>query len=359
MNSSFWKGKRVFITGHTGFKGSWLSIWLQHLGSVLTGYSLEPPTTPSLFELAKVSDGMNSVEGDVRDSDALKVSLLESKPEIVIHMAAQPLVRESYQRPVDTFETNILGTVNLFEAVRGCSSVQAVVNITTDKCYENKEWIWGYREHEAIGGRDPYSASKACAELVSSAYRESFFESEASRVALATARAGNVIGGGDWAKDRLMTDLIYAFTKGKPLQIRNPNAIRPWQHVLEPLRGYLMLAERLYDKGSSFAEAWNFGPKDEDVKPVSWLVEYLSKFWNDSTEWEIQLGDHPHEANHLKLDISKANSRLGWVPQINLEKALQMTAEWSIQLSRGDDARTTTMKQIISYQKNIQSLHGN
>jgi len=359
MNSSFWKGKRVFITGHTGFKGSWLSIWLQHLGSVLTGYSLEPPTTPSLFELAKVSDGMNSVEGDVRDSDALKVSLLESKPEIVIHMAAQPLVRESYQRPVDTFETNILGTVNLFEAVRGCSSVQAVVNITTDKCYENKEWIWGYREHEAIGGRDPYSASKACAELVSSAYRESFFESEASRVALATARAGNVIGGGDWAKDRLMTDLIYAFTKGKPLQIRNPNAIRPWQHVLEPLRGYLMLAERLYDKGSSFAEAWNFGPKDEDVKPVSWLVEYLSKFWNDSTEWKIQLGDHPHEANHLKLDISKANSRLGWVPQINLEKALQMTAEWSIQLSRGDDARTTTMKQIISYQKNIQSLHGN
>jgi len=359
MNSSFWKGKRVFITGHTGFKGSWLSIWLQHLGSVLTGYSLEPPTTPSLFELAKVSDGMNSVEGDVRDSDALKVSLLESKPEIVIHMAAQPLVRESYQRPVDTFETNILGTVNLFEAVRGCSSVQAVVNITTDKCYENKEWIWGYREHEAIGGRDPYSASKACAELVSSAYRESFFESEASRVALATARAGNVIGGGDWAKDRLMTDLIYAFTKGKPLQIRNPNAIRPWQHVLEPLRGYLMLAERLYDKGNCFAEAWNFGPKDEDVKPVSWLVEYLSKFWNDSTEWKIQLGDHPHEANHLKLDISKANSRLGWVPQINLEKALQMTAEWSIQLSRGADARTTTMKQIISYQKNIQSLHGN
>ncbi|MDG1172951.1 MAG: GDP-mannose 4,6-dehydratase, partial [Opitutales bacterium] len=210
-----------------------------------------------------------------------------------------------------------------------------------------------------LGGRDPYSASKACAEVVSSAYRDSFFETEANRIALATVRAGNVIGGGDWAKDRLMTDLIYAFTSGKSLQIRNPNAIRPWQHVLEPLRGYLMLSERLYTNGNSFAEAWNFGPKDDDAKPVSWLVEYLSKFWNDSTGWEIQLGDHPHEANHLKLDTSKANSRLGWFPQINLEKALQMTAEWSMQVSAGSDARVTTMNQIISYQNKIQSLNGN
>ena len=358
MNTDFWKGRNVFITGHTGFKGGWISLWLSRLGANVYGYSLPPPTQINFFELTNLKNviAYSSIQ-NILDLNSLKRAMKLANPSLVIHMAAQSLVLKSYESPIETFNTNIIGTVNVLEASSYCKSVKAIINVTSDKCYENLEKVTAYNESDNLGGHDPYSSSKACSELISAAYRNSFLKD--SGINLATVRAGNVIGGGDWAKDRLMTDLIYAFTKGKPLQIRNPNAIRPWQHVLEPLRGYLMLAERLYDKGSSFAEAWNFGPKDEDVKPVSWLVEYLSKFWNDSTEWKIQLGDHPHEANHLKLDISKANSRLGWVPQINLEKALQMTAEWSIQLSRGADARTTTMKQIISYQKNIQSLHGN
>jgi len=353
MNPVFWQGRRVFLTGHTGFKGSWLSLWLQHLGADLTGFALAPPTTPSLFEHALVSDRMSSIEGDIRDLKIFKAALIKAKPEIVIHMAAQPLVRESYQYPTETFATNVMGTVHLFEAVRAVPSVRAVVNITTDKCYENKEWIWGYRENEAMGGYDPYSASKACAELVSSAYRTSFFQSEGHKVAMATARAGNVIGGGDWAKDRLMTDLIAAFISGKPLLIRNPNAIRPWQHVLEPLRGYLMLAEKLFTDGSEYAEAWNFGPNDEDAKPVSWLTERLTQFWGDNAQWQMQPGDHPHEANYLKLDISKAKTKLGWSPSMDLERALWLTAKWAQQIATGADARAITLQQIQTYQEEV------
>ena len=353
MNPAFWPGKRVFLTGHTGFKGSWLSLWLQHLGASLTGYALAPPTNPSLFDLARVSDGMHSIEGDIRDLEKFNAALINVEPEIVIHMAAQPLVRDSYQNPIGTFASNVMGTVHLFEAIRATSSVRAVVNITTDKCYENKEWIWGYREHEPMGGHDPYSASKACAELVSSAYRTSFFQPDGHKVAMATARAGNVIGGGDWAKDRLMTDLVTAFTTGKPLFIRNPNAIRPWQHVLEPLRGYLMLAEKLFTHGAEYAGAWNFGPNDEDAKPVSWLTERLTQFWGGNAQWQMQPGDHPHEAKYLKLDISKAKTKLGWFPSMDLGQALRLTAEWAQQRAAGADARTITLQQIQTYQDEV------
>jgi len=351
MNSVFWQGKRVFLTGHTGFKGSWISLWLQQLGVELTGFALAPPTNPSLFDLAHVSDGMHSIEGDIRDLETFKAALVNAKPEIIIHMAAQPLVRDSYQYPVDTFASNVMGTVHLFEAIRATPSVRAVVNITTDKCYENKEWIWGYREDEPMGGHDPYSASKACAELVSRAYRTSFFRPDGNKVAMATARAGNVIGGGDWAKDRLMTDLITAFATGKSVLIRNPNAIRPWQHVLEPLRGYLMLAEKLFTHGTDYAEAWNFGPNDEDAKPVSWLTERLTQLWGGNAQWQMQPGEHPHEANYLKLDISKAKTKLGWSPSMDLEQALRLTAEWVQQLAAGADVRTITLQQIQTYQE--------
>ena len=352
-NPAFWHRKRVFLTGHTGFKGSWLSLWLQKLGASVTGYALAPPTNPSLFVLARVSDGMRSIEGDIRDFEMLKNALINADPEIVIHMAAQSLVRDSYQHPVETFATNVMGTVHLLEAIRSAPSVRAVVNITTDKCYENKEWFWGYRENEPMGGNDPYSASKACAELLSSAYRTSFFRPNEHKVSMATARAGNVIGGGDWAKDRLMTDLITALTSGKPVLVRNPNAIRPWQHVLEPLRGYLMLAEKLFNDGAEYAEAWNFGPNDEDAKPVSWLTERLTKFWGGNVQWQMQPGDHPHEANFLKLDISKAQTKLGWYPSMDVEQALRLTAEWAQQLASGADARTITCQQIQNYQDEV------
>ncbi|MDA8631240.1 CDP-glucose 4,6-dehydratase [Litoricolaceae bacterium] len=353
MNPAFWRGKRVFLTGHTGFKGSWLSLWLQQLGAKLTGFALAPLTNPSLFELASVSDAMRSIEGDVRDLEMFKAAMLDAKPDIVIHMAAQPLVRDSYQNPVDTFTSNVMGTVHMFEAIRATPSVRAVVNITTDKCYEIKEWIWGYREDEPMGGHDPYSASKACAELVSSSYRTSFFQPDGHKVAMATARAGNVIGGGDWAKDRLMTDLIIALTTSKPLLIRNPNAIRPWQHVLEPLRGYLMLAEKLFTHGGEYAEAWNFGPNDQDAKPVSWLTERLTQFWGGNSQWQMQPGNHPHEANYLKLDISKVKTKLGWSPSMDLEQTLRLTAEWAQQVAAGADARMITLEQIQTYQDEV------
>lgn len=271
MNPAFWRGKRVFLTGHTGFKGSWLSLWLQNLGAEVTGYALQPPTSPSLFEVAKVSEGMNSIISDIRDLPVLLEAMQAARSDIVIHMAAQPLVRYSYQNPVETYSTNVMGTVNILQAVSKSPGVKAMVNITTDKCYENKESICGYREDEPIGGHDPYSSSKGCAELVASAYRRSFFQEKG--VALATARAGNVIGGGDWATDRLIPDVLRAFEQNQPAMIRNPHATHPWQHVLEPISGYLTLAERLYTQGQAFAESWNFGPKDDDVRPVQWIVE--------------------------------------------------------------------------------------
>ncbi len=353
MTPGFWQGKRVFMTGHTGFKGSWLSLWLQQLGASVTGYALSPPTSPSLFVEARVAEGMQSVHGDIRDLPELSKAMRAAQPEIVIHMAAQSLVRESYAAPVETYATNVMGTVHLLEAVRQTAGVKAVVNVTTDKCYENKEWVWGYRENEPMGGYDPYSNSKGCAELVSSAYRSSFFSLHTHAqhgVALATARAGNVIGGGDWAKDRLIPDILAAFEKAQPVVIRNPHATRPWQHVLEPLRGYLTLAEKLYTAGPAFAEGWNFGPHSDDARPVEWIVGRLAEQWPDGASWQIDPGDHPHEANYLKLDISKAAHRLNWHPAIRLEQALGLIVDWAQARQAGADLRALTQQQIQAYQ---------
>jgi len=359
MNTEFWRGKRVLLTGHTGFKGSWLSLWLQSLGVELVGYAFPAPTTPSLFEKARVAQGMTSIIGDIRDLDKLQAVFADHKPEIVIHMAAQPLVRYSYQNPVETYSTNVMGTVNLLEAVRNTLGVKVVVNITSDKCYENREWAWGYRENEPIGGYDPYSNSKGCAELVSAAYRSSFFNVDnyaEHGVATATVRAGNVIGGGDWAQDRLIPDILSAFEQCQEVNIRNPQAIRPWQHVMEPLRGYLTLAERLYEMGPGFGEAWNFGPNDEDAKPVVWIVEQMAALWGNDAQWKIDQGHHLHEAHYLKLDISKARNRLGWHPALGLQDALALIVDWSKKHQAGANVSELTLHQIQTYQaQNCQS----
>jgi len=355
MNGEFWRGKRVLLTGHTGFKGSWLSLWLQSMDAQVVGYALAPPTEPSLFEVAGVGAGMTSVIGDIRDLEHLRAVFAEHKPEIVIHMAAQPLVRYSYAEPVETYSTNVMGTVNLLEAVRGTPGVKAVVNVTTDKCYENREWAWGYRENEAMGGYDPYSSSKGCAELVTAAYRNSFFNSATFNVkhstAIASARAGNVIGGGDWAEDRLIPDIMRAITQGRSVTIRNPHAIRPWQHVLEPLSGYLKLAQKLYEEGAAYAEGWNFGPNDEDAKPVQWIVEQLTQSWGEGASWLLDGGEHPHEAHYLKLDCSKAKSRLDWHPRWHLDEALKRIVDWQKQYLYGRDMRAVTIEQIDLYLK--------
>jgi CDP-glucose 4,6-dehydratase len=353
MKPAFWSGKRVFLTGHTGFKGSWLALWLQQLGANVTGYALDAPTQPSLFDVARVGSSMQSVHGDVRDLPALLRAMQAANSEIVIHLAAQALVRLSYDSPVETYATNVMGTVHLLEAVRQTPGVKAVVNVTTDKCYENKEWVWGYRENEPMGGFDPYSNSKGCSELVSAAYRSSFFNpSDYARhgVALATARAGNVIGGGDWAKDRLIPDILAAFEAGKQVPIRNPHATRPWQHVLEPLRGYLTLAERLYNNGPAFAEGWNFGPNSDDAKPVEWIVKQLAARWGQGASWQVDAGNHPHEANYLKLDISKAGQRLPWQPALRLDHALSLIVDWARARQTGADMQTVTLAQIATYQ---------
>jgi len=353
MNPNFWAGKRVFLTGHTGFKGSWMSLWLQSLNAELTGFALPAPTHPSLFEEARVADGMKSITGDIRELAAIRQAIHEARPEIVIHMAAQPLVRYSYQNPVETYATNVMGTVHLLEAVRAAPSVKAVVNITTDKCYENREWAWGYRENEPMGGYDPYSNSKGCAELVTAAYRSSFFNPAAYAqhgVGVATVRAGNVIGGGDWSQDRLIPDILSAFEAGRVVNIRNPHSIRPWQHVLEPLHGYLTLAERLCASGPSYGEGWNFGPNDEDAKPVGWIAAQMAKMWGDGAKWQVDAGEHPHEATYLKLDISKVRSRLGWHPSLRLTEALNLVVDWSKQRRDGADIRKLTLDQIHAYQ---------
>jgi len=354
MNPLFWRGRRVFVTGHTGFKGSWLCLWLQNLGAQVTGYALAPPTSPSLFELARVAEGMQaSILADIRDGDTLANSMCEAQPEVVIHMAAQPLVRLSYEQPVETYATNVMGTVHLLEAVRKTPSVRAVVNVTTDKCYENREWVWGYRENEPMGGHDPYSSSKGCAELVTAAYRASYFPAERyeqHQVGLASARAGNVIGGGDWAADRLIPDILAALIAGREIQIRNPSAIRPWQHVLEPLRGYLMLAERLLQEGPAFAQAWNFGPALEDARPVQWIVEELLQKWGEDGKWSLQAGQHPHEAHFLKLDIAKVGKYLNWCPVLDLNVALQWIVDWLRSYVLDGDVRSATLRQISTYQ---------
>lgn len=321
------------------------------MGAELRGIALPPPTNPALFEVARVSEGMDHQIADIRDYVKVQKLLSEFKPEIVFHLAAQPLVRLSYQQPVETYTTNVVGTVHILEAVRHTGSVRAMVNITTDKCYENREWPWGYREDEPMGGYDPYSNSKGCAELVSSAYRKSFLAKLG--IAMATARAGNVIGGGDWAQDRLIPDILHALQNLEPVLIRNPHAIRPWQHVLEPLSGYLVLAERLFENGQIYAEGWNFGPKDEDAQTVGWIAERLCEEWGSESKWSLQPGDHPHEANYLKLDISKARQRLHWAPRWSLQTALKQITEWHKAWLAGEDMRTVCLSQISQYQSDL------
>jgi CDP-glucose 4,6-dehydratase len=352
VNPSFWKDKKVFLTGHTGFKGSWLSLWLQSMGAVVKGYSLAPPTNPSLFLVADVAKNMESQIGDIRDLGLLKESMLTFNPDVLIHMAAQPLVRLSYIEPVETYTTNVIGTVNVLEAARNCPNLRAIVSVTTDKCYENKEWAWGYREDEPMGGHDPYSSSKGCAELVTSAYRNSFFNSN-DTAALATARAGNVIGGGDWADDRLIPDILKAFENSKSVVVRNPLSTRPWQHVLEPLSGYLVLAEQLHEKGGEFAQAWNFGPKDEDCKPVNWILDKMVTTWGDGAGWELDTNNNPHEAGFLKLDCSKAKQKLFWEPKWNLEHTLHSIVTWHKSWINKEDMQQKCLQEIELYSKII------
>lgn len=353
LNSDFWHGKRVFLTGHTGFKGAWLTLWLTHLGARVTGYSLAPPTEPSLFEQARLAELIDHHPGDVRDLPALTAALRKAQPEIVLHLAAQSLVRLSYSQPVETYATNVMGTVHLLEAIRQIGSVRAVVAVTSDKCYENREWEWGYRENDPMGGFDPYSNSKGCAELVIAAYRNSFFPPALRArhgVALGSVRAGNVIGGGDWALDRLVPDIVRAITTGGRPQIRNPKAIRPWQHVLDPLSGYLLLAERLFgEDGHRYADGWNFGPVDEDARPVEWICDHLCALWGDGAGWDRHVGDHPHEATYLKLDISRARQRLGWAPTWRLEDALAEIVAFNRAARAGEDLRAVASRHIAQF----------
>ncbi len=352
INKKFWKNKKVFVTGHTGFKGSWLCLILHSLGAKVAGYALVPPTNPNLFELCEIDQLVSSHINDIRDAQSLLNCIIFEQPEIIIHMAAQPLVRESYINPVETYQTNVMGTVNLLEAVRKCPNVKAVVNVTTDKCYDNIEKDIGYNENEPLGGYDPYSNSKACSELVTSAYRNSFFnpqEYQKHGVALATARAGNVIGGGDWAIDRLIPDCVDAYLKSEVIKIRYPHAIRPWQHVLEPLCGYLILAQKLCENGAEFAEAYNFGPNENDAKPVEWIVKNLCKKFGETASYSIDGDSHPHEAHFLKLDCTKAKTKLNWFPKWNLEKALNKIVDWTKVYQEKKDIRTICLKQINEY----------
>jgi len=326
-----YKQRKVLITGHTGFKGSWLCLLLHKFGADVYGYALEPPTNPSLFHQAKIVERTTSFIGDIRDYDKLLRIIQQVQPEIVIHMAAQALVRKSYQDPIETYSTNVLGTVHLLEACRKVTSVKAILNVTTDKCYENREWHWGYRENEPMGGYDPYSNSKGCSELVTSSYRNSYFNPEKFAehgVALASARAGNVIGGGDWAEDRLIPDFIRAISQGKRVKIRSPYAIRPWQFVLEPLTGYLTLAANLYLNGANYGQAWNFGPDDSDARPVNWIINEICAHWGKGASFEIDKNPQPHEATYLKLDCSKAKSLLDWHPRWKLERTIASIVEW-------------------------------
>lgn len=350
----FWAGRKVFVTGHTGFKGGWLCLWLQRLGADVTGYALEPPTEPNLFESARVGEGMRSISGDVRDFDALWTAIREYQPEVVFHLAAQPLVMPAYRQPLETYAINVLGTVHLLEAVRRTAGVRAVVNVTSDKCYENREWLRGYQEDEPMGGHDPYSSSKGCAELVTTAYRRSFFAQTPERlgVALASARAGNVIGGGDWAENRLVPDVIRSFSARQPVAIRHPDAIRPWQHVLEPLSGYLKLAERLWKDGLAFAEGWNFGPHEDGARPVHWLVERLATLWGEGARWHHDGNLHPHEAHYLKLNCAKAAAKLGWRPRWSLEQALTETVSWYQAAYTGMDMHAFSLAQLERFTDN-------
>ena len=350
MNAYFWQGKKVIVTGHTGFKGAWLSLWLQHLGAEVVGFSLDPPSDRNLFEVADVSRDMLDRRGDVRDLKCLIQCMEQHAPDVVFHLAAQALVRPSYTTPVETYATNVMGTVNVLESIRHCPSVKSAVFVTTDKCYENRESLRGYREEDPMGGHDPYSSSKGCAELVVSAYRRSFFESSSSAVNVATVRAGNVIGGGDWATDRLVPDMISGLVERNAFVIRNPAAIRPWQHVLEPLRGYLMLAERLHGESRKWSQAWNFGPSQEDAQPVSVVADLMVELWGDGHWTTDEKPGAVHEARLLQLDCSKARHELKWTPRFDLRDALQCTVEWYRAATEKEDMRDFTLQQIVEYQ---------
>jgi CDP-glucose 4,6-dehydratase len=352
INCEFWSGKKVFLTGHTGFKGGWLSLWLASMGAKVIGYALPPPTNPSFFDVVQLDSAVNSCIGDIRNFAELKRALHAANPEIIFHLAAQPLVRRSYIDPIETYETNVMGTVNLFEAARSLSNLKAIINVTSDKCYENKEWVWPYRENEPMGGYDPYSSSKGCSEIITSAFRNSFFNPELYSehgVAVASARAGNVIGGGDWAEDRLVPDMLRTLGSRRPVALRNPDAVRPWQHVLEPLAGYLMLAQSLYDEGPSYSGAWNFGPNNQDAMPVLWIAKKLSGLMR--IQWEIDKGENPHEAHFLRLDSSKAKEFLGWSPRWNLDDALQEIVLWHKSFIAGENMREQSISSISSYLK--------
>jgi CDP-glucose 4,6-dehydratase len=353
VNKNFWNGKRVFITGHTGFKGTWLSLWLKLLEAEVIGYSASIPTNPSLFELTQAATNLTHIQGDVRDLDCLKNNLQKHQPDIVIHMAAQALVRHSYKNPIETFSTNVMGTANILEATRSAKGIRGVVIVTSDKCYENKEHGIEFHEGDPMGGFDPYSSSKGCAELITSAFRNSFFNTASHSehgVAIASVRAGNIIGGGDWAEDRLIPDIIRAFLVGNTVHIRNPHAVRPWQFVLEPLRGYLTVAEKLYEVGSGYDRAWNFGPSENSAVPVSWIVEKVAKLWDGGARWEYDNGPHPHEASLLRLDCSMAKNELGWTPLITIEQALEWTTKWYMEYKKNPaTVKNITEKQINEY----------
>jgi len=350
INQVFWKNKKVLITGHTGFKGAWLSLWLQNLGAEVIGISLDSPTTPSLYGQANVAKGMISLRQDIRNGEAIKQLFQQYKPEIVLHLAAQPLVRYSYREPVETYETNVMGTLHILEGIRSIDSVRSAVMITTDKCYQNKEWVWGYRETDALGGHDPYSSSKGCAELVISAYRHSFLQEQG--IGLASVRAGNVIGGGDWADDRLIPDILRSFEKNKPVVIRNPKATRPWQHVLEPLSGYLVLAQKLYNDQDQYAEGWNFGPNEQDVKSVDWILDKMISKWPNSS-WVLDSNHNPYEADFLKLDISKAKYKLGWKPTWELDHTLDKIVNWHRSWLNKEDMQTICLTEIEEYTQDM------
>ncbi len=358
VSSGVWKGRKVFLTGHTGFKGGWLALWLARMGAQVRGYGLDPSTEPSLFFSARVGQGVEDIRGDLRDRATLDHAMREFRPEVVFHLAAQPLVRRSYADPLETYSTNVMGTANVLESVRTTDSVRAVLVVTTDKCYLNREWEWGYRENEALGGHDPYSSSKACVEILSASYRSSYFAPEkyaSHGVAMATARAGNVIGGGDWSEDRLLPDLIRGFVAGQSTLIRNPGAIRPWQHVLEPVAGYLMLAQRLLAGEVAFAEAWNFGPWDDDAWPVEWIANEMVKRWGESASWTKDQAEHVHEANYLKLDSSKARGRLKWQPHLKLHTALEWLVDWYKAWHTGAQMHEFTVDQIERYASLLQA----
>jgi CDP-glucose 4,6-dehydratase len=351
VNSIFWRGKRVLVTGHTGFKGSWLTLWLHEAGAIVAGYSLSPPSVESLFEIAGVADSVDSVFADIRDLQELQCQFDRFQPEIVFHLAAQALVRQSYVAPIETYQVNVMGTVNLLEAVRKSDSCRVVLVVTSDKCYENREWNWGYRECDPLGGHDPYSSSKGCAELVTSAYRKSFFSSCPQHpVAVASARAGNVIGGGDFAKDRLVPDLINAMRKRSVLKIRYPDAVRPWQHVLEPLSGYLLLAEKLWGAPGQYSDSWNFGPSSHDCRPVRWIIEKLNELSDEPVSWTVEPSDRSHEAGLLTLDSSKARTALGWQSRWSVETALQSAVDWYKAHYRHDSMRDAVMRDIENYE---------